>query len=160
MLNILEEELKSLKDKYNTKRSTKIIKNINIDDENKFINQRILNELINNKGKISIDNKFNIKNLLINNYKKLIENDNKLITKKNIYRFICNFNNNLNLFALTYSGKVINIDWKRYLNTDYKLDSKLLSNINPYEIINFHNFNGITDNYLCILCKDGRFNTS
>ncbi len=157
LLNILEEELKSLKDKYNTKRSTKIIKNINIDDENKVINQQILNELINNKGKISIDNKFNIKNLLINNYKKLIENDNKLITKKNIYRFICNFNNNLNLFALTYSGKVIKIDWKKYLNSDYRLDSKLLSNINPYEIINFHNFDGSTDNYLCILCKDGRF---
>ncbi len=157
LLNILEEELKSLKDKYNTKRSTKIIKNINIDDENKVINQQIINELINNKGKISIDNKFNIKNLFINNYKKLIENDNKLITKKNIYRFICNFNNNLNLFALTYSGKVINIDWKKYLNSDYRLDSKLLSNINPYEIINFHNFDDSTDNYLCILCKDGRF---
>jgi len=157
LLNILEDELIGLKNKYNTKRSTKIVKNINLDNENKVLNQQILDEFINNKTKISIDNKFNVKYLLINNYKKLVENDNKLITKKNLYQFICNFNNTLNLFALTNSGKVINIDWKRYLNSDYKLDSKLLSNINPYEIINFHNFNGSTDNYLCILFKDGRF---
>ena len=44
-----------------------------------------------------------------------------------------------------------------YLNYDYKLDNRILNNVNPNEIINFHNFNGNTENYLCILCKDGRF---
>ena len=157
LLNILEDELISLKKKYNTKRSTKIIKNFNLDNENKVINKQILDEFINNKNKIAIDNKFNVKNLYFNNYKKLIENDNKLIIKKNIYQFICDINNNLNLLAITYNGKVINIDWKRYINCDYKLDNKLLNNINTYEIIRFHNFNSNKENYLCILCKDGRF---
>ena len=157
LLNILEDEFIRLKKKYNTKRSTKIIRNINLDDENKVINRQILDEFINNKTKITIDSKFNVKNLLLNNYKKIIDNDNKLIIKKNTYKLICNFNNNLNILALTYTGKVINIDWKRYLNCDYKLDNKLLSNINPYEILNFHNFIGNTENYLCVLCKDGRF---
>ena len=157
LLKTLEDELLELKKKYNTKRSTKIIKNINLDDESEIINKQILSELIKNKTKITIDNKFNVKNLYLNNYKKLIENDNKIIIKKNSYQFICNFEKNLNLLALTYTGKVINIDWKRYINSDYKLDSKLLGNINPYEIINFHNFNDDKENYLCILCKDGRF---
>ena len=157
LLNILEEELLILKKKYNTKRSTKIIKNINPDDENKIINQQILNEHINNKTKIAIDRKFTVKTILINNYKKLIENDNKFIKRKNTYKLICDLNDNLNLFALTYTGKVINIDWKKYINTEYKLDNKLLSNINPSEIINFHNFKSNEENYLCILCKDGRF---
>ena len=157
LLKTLENELLELKKKYNTKRSTKIIKNINLDDESKVINKQILSELINNKTKITIDNKFNVKNLLLNNYKKLIENDNKLINKKNSYQFICNFEYNLNLLALTYTGKVVNIDWQKYLNNDYRLDSKLLSNINPYEIINFHDLNNNNENYLCILCKDGRF---
>jgi len=157
LLNILEDELLKLKKKYNTKRSTKIIKNINLDDENKVITKQILDEIINNKTKITIDNKFNVKNLLLNNFKKLNDNDNKLITKKNTYKFICDFNENLNLFALTYNGKVTNINWKRYLNREFTLGNKLLSNINPYEIINFHNINSNTENYLCVLCKDGRF---
>ncbi len=157
LLNILEDELLSLKKKFNTKRSTKIIKNINLDNEDKVINKQILDEFINNKTKITIDTKFNVKSLLLNNYKKSIEIDNKLIMKKNTYKFICDFNKNLNLLALTYTGKVINLNWKRYLNHDYKLDSKLLSNINPYEIINFHDFYDDEKNYLCILCKDGRF---
>ncbi len=157
LLNILEDELISLKKKYNTKRFTKIIKNINLEDENKFISKQILDEFIINKTKITIDSKFNVKSLLNNNYKKLLESHNKLIIKKNIYQFICDFNYNLNLFALTSSGKVINIDWKRYLNCDYKLDNKLLGNINPYEIVNFHDLDNNTENYLCVLCKDGRF---
>jgi len=157
LLKILEDELISLKKKYNTKRSTKIIKNINIENENKNINKQIINELIISKTKIIIDNKFNIKNLLFNNYKKFIENDNILINKNNIYQFICDIENNLNIIALTYTGKIINIDWKRYINNEYKLDNKLLGNINPYEIINFHNFDSNKENYLYILCKDGRF---
>ncbi len=157
LLNILKDELISLKNKYNTKRSTKIIKNINLNDENKVINKQILDEFINNKTKISIDIKFNVKILLLSNYKKLIENDNKLINKKNIYQFMCDFNQSLNIFAITNTGKIVNIDWKKYLNSDYKLDNKLLSNINPYEIINFHNFSSSVENYLCILCKNGRF---
>ena len=157
LLNILEEELINLKKKYNTKRSTRIIRNINIEDNNKIINKQILDEFINNKTKLTIDNKFNVRKLLINNYKKLIENDNKLMVKKNIYQFICDFNKNLNLFVLTYTGKIININWKEYINCDYKLDNKLLGNINPYEIINFHNFNSNSEYYLYIVCKDGRF---
>ncbi len=157
LLNILEDELITLKKKYNTKRSTKIIKNINLNEQNKEINKQILNEFINNKTKLSIDSKFNVKNLFINNYKKFIENDNKLVIKKNTYQFICNLNKNLNLLAFTCSGKVINIDWKKYINCDYKLEDKLISNINPYEIINFHHFNENDENYLCILCKNGRF---
>jgi len=157
LLNILEDELVNLKKKYNTKRSTKIIKNINLDDENKVINKQIIDELINNKTKMTIDSKFNVKVLLLNNYKKFIENDNKLIIRKNTYKLICNFNNNLNLIALTYTGKIINIDWKSHVNCDYKLNNKLLNNINPYEIINFHDLNNDKENYLCILCRDGRF---
>ena len=157
LLEILEEELINLKKKYNTKRSTKIVKNINIDDENKVINKQIIDDLINNKTKITIDNKLNIKVLSFHNYKKLIENNNKLSLKKNIYKFICNFENNLNIIAITSTGKVINIDWKKCINGEYKLDHKLLSNINLYEIINFHNFKKDTQNYLCVLCKDGRF---
>jgi len=157
LLNILEDELISLKKKYNTKRATKIIRNFNLDDENKLLNKQILDELINNKTKITIDSKFNVKNLLVNNYKKLIENDNKLNIKKSTYQLICDFNYDLNLFALTYTGKIVNIDWKKYLNSDYKLNNKLLNNINPYEIISFHNLNNNSENYLCILCKDGRF---
>ena len=157
LLNILEDELITLKKKYNTKRSTKIIKNINLNEQNKEINKQILNEFINNKTKLSIDSKFNVKNLFINNYKKFIENDNKLVIKKNTYQFICNLNKNLNLLAFTCSGKVINIDWKKYINCDYKLEDKLISNINPYEIINFHHLYENDENYLCILCKNGRF---
>jgi len=157
LLNILEDEFTSLKKKYNTKRSTKIIKNINLEDENKVINKQILDEFINNKTKIAIDHKFNVKNLLISSYKKIIENDNKLSIKKNNFQFICDFNSNLALIALTYTGKVINIDWRSHINYDYKLDNKLLNSINPYEIINFHNLDINSENYLCILCKDGRF---
>ena len=157
LLKILEEELTNLKKKYNTKRSTKIIKNINIDDEDKVINKQIIDDLIKNKTKITIDDKFNVKVLSCHNYKKVIENNNKLGVKKNIYQFICNIEDNLNIIAITCKGKVINIDWEKYINGDSKLDHKLIGNINPYEIINFHNLKKNTQNYLCILCKDGRF---
>ncbi len=157
LLKILEEELTNLKKKYNTKRSTKIIKNINIDDEDKVINKQIIDDLIKNKTKITIDDKFNVKVLSCHNYKKVIENNNKLGVKKNIYQFICNIEDNLNIIAITCKGKVINIDWEKYINGDSKLDHKLIGNINPYEIINFHNLKKNTQNYFCILCKDGRF---
>jgi DNA gyrase subunit A len=37
------------------------------------------------------------------------------------------------------------------------LDNKILGNINPDEIINFHSFQKGIKNYLCILKSDGRF---
>ena len=43
------------------------------------------------------------------------------------------------------------------INSDYKLDTKILGNINPREIINFHHLESNLKSYLCILCSDGRF---
>ena len=43
------------------------------------------------------------------------------------------------------------------MNSDYKLDTKILGNINNQEIINFHHLNERDKNYLCVLNTDGRF---
>ena len=43
------------------------------------------------------------------------------------------------------------------MNIDYKLDNRMLGNINPNEIINFHSIKKGIKNYLCILNSDGRF---
>ncbi len=157
LLDILKDELLQLKKKYNTKRLTKIIKNINLVAENQIINKQIIDEYITKKIKLSIDNKFYIKKLLSNNYKKIIENDNKLLIKKNAYQFIDNLDFKLKIIAVTYDGKIINIDWEKRINNDYKLNNKLLNNINPYGIINFHKLPQNQENYLCVLCKNGRF---
>ena len=53
LLELLIEELLNLKKKYNVKRKTKIIKNINQAEEIETINNQILEELINKKTKLS-----------------------------------------------------------------------------------------------------------
>ena len=157
LLNIIKEELLNLKKKYNKKRCTKIIKNINLNDQKEVINKKLLDDFITKKTKLSIDNKLNVKKILLSNYKKLLENDNKLTSKKFFNQFICNINNNLKIIAITLKGKIINIDWQKSVNNEYQLDTKSLNNLNPYEIINFHNINLNKENYLCLLCENGRF---
>ena len=157
LLNIIKEELLNLKKKYNKKRCTKIIKNINLNDQKEVINKKLLDDFITKKTKLSIDNKLNVKKILLSNYKKLLENDNKLTSKKFFNQFICNINNDLKIIAITLKGKIINIDWQKSVNNEYQLDTKSLNNLNPYEIINFHNINLNKENYLCLLCENGRF---
>ena len=82
---------------------------------------------------------------------------NKIIDNKNIQKFICNFEKNLKLIGITNTGKVFNIDWESSINKDYKLDNKILGNIHPNEIINFHSIKKEIRNYLCVLNSDGRF---
>ncbi len=157
LLKILQEELLKLKKKYNSKRKTKIIKNLNLNIQKEAIDKQILEDYINKKTKLSIDNKLFFKKIINSNYKKNLELENQLHNKKNIFKLICNIEYKLRIIAITFEGKIINIDWKKSLNNDHKLDNKLLNNINPYEIINFHHFNEDNEIYLCILCEDGRF---
>ena len=157
LLELLIEELTVLKKKYNEKRKTRILKNINQDNEIETINNQILEELINKKTKLCIDNRFYLKKMIFNNYKKSFENENKLIDNKNIQKFICNIDRNLIIIGITNEGKVFHIDWQSNLNSDYKLDNKILGNIDPNEILNFHSLNKKIENYLCILTSDGKF---
>jgi len=157
LLELLINELIELKKKYNVKRKTKILKNINENNELETINNQIIEELINKKTKISINNRFYLKKLLFNNYKKSFENENKLIDNKNVQKFICDIDKNLKIIGITHSGRVFQIDWESKINTEYKLDNKILGNINPNEIINFHSINKEIKNYLCTLSSDGRF---
>ena len=157
LLETLIEELKLLKKKYNIKRKTKILKDVNQENEINTINNQILDELINKKTKISIDNRLYLKKIISNNYKKILENENKIIDNKNVQKFICTINKNLKIIGITYTGKVFQIDWKENINNDYKLDNKVLGNIDNREILNFHYFNSNIKNYLCILNSDGRF---
>ena len=157
LLNLLKEELSILKKKYNVKRKTKLIKNINQNAELKTINNQILNDLINKKTKFYIDNRLYLRRMILNNYRKSFEDVNKTIDNKNIQKFICNIDKNLKIIGITYSGKVFHIDWESNITNDFKLDSKTLGNINPNEIINFHSIKKRVENYLCILSADGRF---
>ena len=61
LLDTLIEELKSLKRKFNVKRKTKILKDINQEKEIDTINNQILEDLINKETKISVDNRFYFK---------------------------------------------------------------------------------------------------
>ncbi len=157
LLEILIKELYLLKEKYNVKRKTKIINNINPDKEIETLNKQILEEHISKKTKISIDNKYYLKKLIINNYKKIIESDNKFISNKSSYQFICEITKNFKLIAITDSGKFIQINWGKSLNQDCKLDNKLLGNINPKEIINFHKILDNGKDFLCLINNEGRF---
>jgi len=157
LLELLIEELLILKKKYNVKRKTKVIKNINQNDELETLNNQILEEFINKKTKLYIDNRLYLKKMISGNYKKSFEVVNKIIDNKNIQKFICNIDKNLKLIGITYTGKVFHIDWESNINNDYKLDNKSLGNIEPNEIINFHSINKRIKNYLCILNSDGRF---
>ena len=153
----LIEELKNLKQKYNVKRKTKVIKNLNIENEVKFIKKQLIEDCINKKIKLIIDSRFYLKKLQLNNYKKILDAENKFITKSNAFRFICDINKNLQIIGITDTGKVIQVNWKESINNDCKLDNKLLNNINPTSIINFHSINNTEKNYLCILNNLGKF---
>ena len=95
--------------------------------------------------------------MILGNYKKSFEVVNKIIDNKNIQKFICNVEKNLKIIGITNTGKVFHIDWESNINNDYKLDNKILGNIHPSEIINFHSIKKKLKNYLCILNSDGRF---
>jgi len=157
LLKLLIEELLMLKKKYDVRRKTKIIKNINQNEELETLNNKILEDLINKKTKLYVDNRLYLKRMILGNYKKSFEVVNKIIDNKNIQKFICNIEKNIKLIGITNTGKVFNIDWESNINKDYKLDNKMLGNIHPGEIINFHSIKKETRNYLCILNSDGRF---
>ena len=157
LLKKLIEELLILKNKYNVKRKTKVLKDINQNEELETINNHILEEYINKKTKLVIDNRLYLRKIIFNNYKKLFEDVNKIIDNKNIQRFICNIDKKLKIIGVTFTGKVFHIDWESNINNEYKLDNKILGNIDHNEIINFHSITKGIDNYLCILNADGRF---
>ena len=157
LLDLVVEELLKLKKKHDVKRKTKLLKNIDQNEELETINNKILEDLINKKTKLSIDNRLYLRKIILNNYKKSFEDANKIIENKNIQKFICNVDKNLKLIGITYTGKVFHLDWESNINNDYKLDHKTLGNINPNEIINFHSIKKGIKNYLCILNSDGRF---
>jgi len=157
LLELLIEELFILKKKYNVIRKTKIIKNINQNEELETLNNQILEDFINKKTKLYIDNRLYLKRMILGNYKKSFEVVNKIINNKNIQKFICNINKNIKIIGITSTGKVFHIDWESNINNDYKLDNKILGNIHPSEIINFHSVKKELRNYLCILNSDGRF---
>ena len=71
LLELLIKELNLLKKKYNVNRKTKIIKNINHNEEIETLNNQIIEELISKKTKICIDNRLYLKKILLNNYKKI-----------------------------------------------------------------------------------------
>ncbi len=157
LLNLLIEELLILKKKYNVKRKTKILKNINQNEELATLNNQILEDFINKKTKLYVDNRLYLRKMILNNYKKSLEDINKIIDNKNIQKFICNIEKNLKIIGVTITGKVFHIDWESNFNKEYKLDHKILGNIHPNEIINFHSIKKDIKNYLCILNSDGRF---
>ncbi len=157
LLNLLTEELLILKKNYNVKRKTKLLKNINQNEELETLNNQILEDFINKKTKLYIDNRLYLRKMILNNYKKSFEDVNKIIDNKNIQKFIFNIEKNIKIIGVTLTGKVFNIDWESNINKDYKLDHKTLGNIHPNEIINFHSIKKNIKNYLCILNSDGRF---
>jgi len=157
LLSNLIEELKTLKKKYNKKRKTKIIKNLNQQGNEKLIQKQIIKDFIDKEMKIIIDNKFYLKKIQINNYRKFIELNNGYLNNKNNFIFSCEMSEYLKIFAFTTSGKIININWQSIIKNDCKLDNKLLNNTNPSEILNFHYFKNNQENFLCLLTEDGRF---
>ncbi len=157
LLELLIEELLKLKKTYNVTRKTKLRKNIDQNEELETINNQILEDLINKKTKLCIDNRLYLKRVILSNYKKSFEDVNKVIDNKNIQKFICNVEKNLKIIGITNTGKVFHIDWESNINNDYKLDNKILGNIDRNEIINFHSIKKEIKNYLCILNSDGRF---
>ena len=157
LLELLIEELLLLKKKYNVKRKTKLLTNVDQNEELETINNQILDEFINKKTKLCIDNRLYIKKMILNNYKKSFEEVNKIIDNKNIQKFIFNIEKNVKLIGTTFTGKVFHIDWQSNVNIDSKLDKKVLGNINPNEILNFHTIKKGIKSYLCILNSDGKF---
>ena len=95
LLKLLIEELLILKKKYNVKRKTKLLKNVNQHEELETINNQILEDFINKKTRLFIDNRLYVRKIILNNYKKTFEEVNKIIDNKNIQKFICNIDKNL-----------------------------------------------------------------
>ncbi len=157
LLSNLINELKSLKKKYNQKRKTKILKNHDQECDDKSIHKQIIEDIITKDMKLIIDNKFYLKKVQSNIYKKFIEVKNGYLNTKNNFIFTCNINKNLKIFAFTITGKIININWQSLINNDCKLDNKLLNNTNPSEILNFHCVEENMESFLCLLTEDGRF---
>ena len=157
LLELLTEELLILKRKYNVKRKTKLIKDIDQNEELDTLNNQILDDFINKKTKLYIDNRLYLRKMILTNYKKAYEDGNKIIDNKNVQKFICDINKNLKIIGVTLTGKVFHINWESSINNEYKLDYKTLGNINPNQIINFHSIDKEIKNYLCILNSDGRF---
>ncbi len=157
LLDIIIKELYLLKDKFYIKRKTKIIKNINPDEEIEILNKQIIEELIIKKTKLCIDGKYYLKKLIFNNYKKVIETNDKFVANKSLYKFICDIEKNFKIIAVTFHGKIIQINWEKSINQDCKLDKKFLNNINPTEIINFHKISNQEECYLCLINNEGRF---
>ena len=157
LLELLIEELLILKKKYNVKRKTILLKNINENEELETINNQMLEDFINKKTKLYIDNRLYLRKMILNNYKKSFEDVNKIIDNKNIQKFICNVDKNIKIIGITFTGKVFHIDWESNIFNDYKLDNKSIGNIDPNEIINFHLIKKGIKNYLCILNSNGRF---
>ena len=157
LLETLIEELKHLKKKFSVRRKTKILKDVNQEEEIDTLNNQILDDLINKETKISIDSRFYFKKIIYGNYKKLLDHENEFIDNKNVQKFICKIYKSLKIIGITSSGKILQINWKLNINTDYKLDRKVLGNIDPLKIINFHHLDSNLKNYLCILSSDGRF---
>tara|TARA_B100000401_G_scaffold328602_1_gene228344 strand:+ start:20 stop:877 length:858 start_codon:yes stop_codon:yes gene_type:complete len=91
------------------------------------------------------------------NYKKLFDNQEKIIDNKNLLKFIFNIDKDLRIIGITFQGRIFQIDWQTCINNDQKLDSKFIGNIDPNEIINFHTIEKGKHNYLCTLNSDGRF---
>merc|ERR1711991_1280210 len=118
LLKLLTEELLILKKKYNVIRKTKIIKNINHSEEIETLNNQILDDFINKKTKLYVDNRLYLKRMILSNYKKSFEVVNKIIDNKNIQKFICNIEKNIKLIGVTNTGKVFTIDWEESINKD------------------------------------------
>ena len=157
LLQLLIDELLVLKKKFNVKRKTKLLKNINQNKELETINNQIIEDLINKKTKLYIDNRLYLRKMILNNYKKCFESQNQILDNRNIQKFICNIDKNVKIIGITFTGKVCHIDWESNINNEYKLENKSLGNIDPNEIINFHLIKKGIKNYLCILNSDGRF---
>ena len=73
LLELLIEELLILKKKYNVRRKTRLVKNINHNEELELINNQILDDFINKKTKLFIDNRLYLRRMISNNYKKSFE---------------------------------------------------------------------------------------
>ena len=96
LIELLIEELLILKKKYNVKRKTKVLKNVDHDEELESIQNQIIDDLINKKTKLCIDNRFYLKKIILNNYKKLFEDANKLIDNV-CQKFVCNIDKNMKI---------------------------------------------------------------
>ena len=99
LLKLLIEELLILKKNYNVKRKTKLLKNINQNDELKTLNNQIIEDFINKKTKLYIDKKLYLRKMIFNNYKKSFDDINKIIDNKNVnnlYAILKKFKNHWN----------------------------------------------------------------